>query len=213
MNTEDLIKNVLDDVASFSIKDIPDIDLYMDQVTTYLNNKFSGSKRHEDDKLLTKTMINNYAKSRLLPPPEKKKYSKDHIIVLAMIYFFKNVISINDVTTILKPLLDNHFHNDENSLEDIVNSFLDRARNSDIPKLIIDEFQRSVKNTIDTIIDDKEYSQTLELISIFSYDMFVRKMIVEKLIDSLPETRSEKNTAKDDPDKENAEGKTKKETD
>ena len=72
--------------------EIPNIDLYMDQVTTYLNNKFIATKRHENDKLLTKTMINNYAKSRLLPSPEKKKYTKDHMMVLIMIYFFKNII-------------------------------------------------------------------------------------------------------------------------
>ena len=76
MNTEELIQNVLNDVHSFHLEDIPNIDLYMDQVTTYLNNKFDSSKRYEDDKLLTKTMINNYAKSRLLPAPEKKSTQK-----------------------------------------------------------------------------------------------------------------------------------------
>ena len=96
---------VLEEIESFNIDDIPNIDLYMDQVTTYLNGKFNTSKRHDDDKLLTKTMINNYAKSRLLPPPEKKKYSKDHMIILILIFFFKNVISINDIQTIVTPLL------------------------------------------------------------------------------------------------------------
>ena len=100
MQSEDLINQVLEEIESFNIDDIPNIDLYMDQVTTYLNGKFNTSKRHDDDKLLTKTMINNYAKSRLLPPPEKKKYSKDHMIILILIFFFKNVISINDIQTI-----------------------------------------------------------------------------------------------------------------
>lgn len=186
MNSEKLVQNVLKDVDGFNIDDLPNIDLYMDQVTTYLNNKFSSVKRYEDDKLLTKTMINNYAKSRLLPPPEKKKYSKDHIIVLAMIFFFKNLISINDVTTILTPLLENHFHNDDQPLEEIINKFLNYARSSDMSKPIADELQDSLKIFDDFDVEDKEYLQTLGLISILSYDMFVRKMIIERLIDSLP---------------------------
>ena len=97
MNSDEIIKQVLDEVRNFNIDDLPNIDLYMDQVTTYLNNKFIATKRHENDKLLTKTMINNYAKSRLLPSPEKKKYSKDHIIILTMIYFFKIDSSINSM--------------------------------------------------------------------------------------------------------------------
>lgn len=117
MNSDEIIKQVLDEVRNFNIDDLPNIDLYMDQVTTYLNNKFIATKRHENDKLLTKTMINNYAKSRLLPSPEKKKYSKDHIIILTMIYFFKNIISINDVTKILSPLIEKYFHNEDMPME------------------------------------------------------------------------------------------------
>lgn len=197
MNSEELVKNVLKDVESFNIDDIPNIDLYMDQVTTYLNSKFSASKRYEDDKLLTKTMINNYAKSRLLPSPEKKKYSKDHLIVLTMIYFFKNVISINDVTTTLKPLLDNHFHNEEMPLEKIVNEFLKYVHKNDMSNPIIDELTQSLKIFENFDIEDKEYLQTLGLISMLSYDMFVRKMIIEKLIDSLPSKDNEKDKDKD----------------
>ena len=42
-----------------------------------MESHLSASKRHADDKILTKTMINNYAKNDLLPPPVKKKYTKD----------------------------------------------------------------------------------------------------------------------------------------
>lgn len=56
--------------------DVPGINLYMDQVTTFMDEHLSDSKRHEDDKILTKTMINNYTKNNLLPPPVKKKVFK-----------------------------------------------------------------------------------------------------------------------------------------
>lgn len=202
MNSEELVQSVLEQVENFNINDLPNIDLYMDQVTTYLNNKFSGVKRYEDDKLLTKTMINNYAKSHLLPSPEKKKYSKDHIITLTMIFFFKNLISINDVTTILTPLLENHFHNDNLSMEEIVNTFLDYAQKNDLSKPIIDELKGSAKIFDDLDVEDKDYLQTLGLISILSYDMFVRKMIIEKLIDSLPKKEKDSSSGEDKSKKE-----------
>lgn len=202
MNSEELVQSVLEQVENFNINDLPNIDLYMDQVTTYLNNKFSGVKRYEDDKLLTKTMINNYAKSHLLPSPEKKKYSKDHIITLTMIFFFKNLISINDVTTILTPLLENHFHNDNLSMEEIVNTFLDYAQKNDLSKPIIDELKGSAKIFDDLDVEDKDYLQTLGLISILSYDMFVRKMIIEKLIDSLSKKEKDSSSGEDKSKKE-----------
>ena len=80
---------------------IPNIELYMDQVTSFIEDQLSDSKRRSDDKLLTKTMINNYAKNELIPSPEKKKYSKDHVLLLIFIYYFKNILSINDIRTIL----------------------------------------------------------------------------------------------------------------
>ena len=52
---------------------IPDIDLYMDQVLTFMNGNLDNVKRYDTDKVMTKTMINNYAKNHLLPAPEKKK--------------------------------------------------------------------------------------------------------------------------------------------
>ena len=89
--------------------DIPSIELYMDQVTTFMDKELSGTKRHADDKILTKTMINNYSKNNLLPPSDKKKYSKDHIILLIYIYYMKNFLSINDIQTLLQPMTDEHF--------------------------------------------------------------------------------------------------------
>ena len=61
MQSEDLINQVLEEIESFNIDDIPNIDLYMDQVTTFMETKLSGYKRNDQDKILTKTMINNYA--------------------------------------------------------------------------------------------------------------------------------------------------------
>ena len=72
--------------------EIPNIDLYMDQVTTFMEEHLKSSCRHSDDKILTKTMINNYAKNNLMPPPEKKKYTREHIMLLIFIYYYKGFL-------------------------------------------------------------------------------------------------------------------------
>lgn len=190
MHSEDFIKKILDDIDTFNIDDIPNIDLYMDQVTTYLNDKFANTKRHEDDKLMTKTMINNYVKSRLLPSPEKKKYTKDHMMVLIMIYFFKNIISINDVNKLITPLLDSYFHNEEIPLENIINTFLTFAKQCNLTDTILTEYNECREIFKDANVKDKEYLETIGLITMLSYDTFVRKIVIEKLIDSLPDTEN-----------------------
>ena len=190
MHSEDFIKKILDDIDTFNIDDIPNIDLYMDQVTTYLNDKFANTKRHEDDKLMTKTMINNYVKSRLLPSPEKKKYTKDHMMVLIMIYFFKNIISINDVNKLITPLLDSYFHNEEIPLENIINTFLTFAKQCNLTDTILTEYNECREIFKDANVKDKEYLETMGLITMLSYDTFVRKIVIEKLIDSLSDTEN-----------------------
>ena len=75
VNTESIIHHIMERISEIGYvkpEDIPNIDLYMDQVTTFMEAQLAHSKRYKDDKILTKTMINNYAKNKLLPPPEKK---------------------------------------------------------------------------------------------------------------------------------------------
>ena len=79
------------------IDDIPNIDLYMDQVTTFMDKGLSQYKRNEQDKVLTKTMINNYTKAKIFPPPIRKKYTRTHLMLLIMIYHLKSILSIKDI--------------------------------------------------------------------------------------------------------------------
>ena len=109
--------------------EVPNIDLYMDQVTTFMDEHLSDCKRREDDKILTKTMINNYTKNNLLPPPVKKKYSKEHLYVLTFIYYFKNLLSISDIQTLLNPLTEQFFEgNETGSLDASTSRFIICAR-------------------------------------------------------------------------------------
>lgn len=88
------------------LEDIPSIDLYMDQVTQLFENTYRPSKRKDEEKVLTKTMINNYAKGKLLFPIQNKKYSREHIMLIQLIYQLKGGLSINDVRIVLANLND-----------------------------------------------------------------------------------------------------------
>ena len=104
MNNDEILKilkNFLD-IEDINIDKIPNIDLYMDQVTRFIEDSLKNYKRNEEQKIITKTMINNYTKDKILSPPTKKKYNKKHIISLILIYYLKSIISINDIGLILK---------------------------------------------------------------------------------------------------------------
>lgn len=87
------------------IEDIPNIDLYMDQVTTFMDKGLAQYKRNEQDKILTKTMINNYTKAKIFPAPVKKKYSRTHLMLLIMIYHLKSILSIKDIGILFQSAL------------------------------------------------------------------------------------------------------------
>ncbi len=102
------IRKLLDGLTSYKgiqSDDIPDIALYMDQVTTFMDKKLDSFKRQESDKILTKTMINNYTKANLTFPPNNKKYEKDHIMMLTLIYHMKQILSVNDMSKLAKPII------------------------------------------------------------------------------------------------------------
>jgi hypothetical protein len=86
--------------------DIPKIDLYVDQVIQLFETSFQDTKRFSDDKILTKTMINNYAKGKLFYPVQQKKYTPEHIMLISLIYQMKSTLSINDVKKVLAQVND-----------------------------------------------------------------------------------------------------------
>ncbi len=107
---ENEIRKILNDFFehdSIQPSDIPNIYLYMDQVTTFFDEKLAHFKRNESDKIFTKTMINNYTNANILFPSEKKKYNKYHITILVWIYYLKQIMSISDIHKLLSPITDN----------------------------------------------------------------------------------------------------------
>jgi hypothetical protein len=101
------IRTILENIKEISYikpNEIPNIDLYMDQVTTFMDQHLEKTKRYSEDKLLTKTMINNYSKDGLLSPIKGKKYTKEQILQMLLVYEMKNTLSIGEIKRVLQNL-------------------------------------------------------------------------------------------------------------
>ncbi len=191
---EKIIKETAEEVGRIKYIDssqIPNIDLYMDQVTTFMDEHLASTKRYEDDKILTKTMINNYAKNELIPAPQKKKYCKEHIMLLTLIYYYKNLLSINDIQKLLEPLVEKFYQNENTdfsitNLYDGIFEMCDGKRD-----YFMESINRNLKIAQDTFSempeDDRDYLQLFAFISILSQDVYAKMLVIEKLLDTLPE--------------------------
>ena len=174
-------------------EDIPNIGLYMDQVTTFMDEHLAACRRTDDDKILTKTMINNYTKNDFLPPPVKKKYSKEHMYLLIFLYYFKNVLSINDIQKIFKPLTEMFYSNKSEhvSMEEIYRAIfrMERIQTDNLTKDILRRYKAS-QNLFPEVTDEAEadFLSRFAVICLLSFDAYMKKQIVERLID---ETLSE----------------------
>ena len=199
IDTKDILNSILASISRIDyIKpdEIPGIDLYMDQVTTFMENHLSSSKRHPEDKVLTKTMINNYAKNHLLPPPVKKKYTREHILMLTFIYYFKNIMSINDIQVLLGPIAEEFFPgNGSLKLQEVYQEIMDLELEQ-IEPLIKDvsrKFNKARSSFSDADEKEQDFLQKFAFICMLSFDVYVKKQVIENLIDQMATQDSSKN--------------------
>ena len=191
IDTNDVLNSVLESLSRIDYihsGDVPNIDLYMDQVTTFMDAQLASTKRYQEDKILTKTMINNYTKNNLLPPPTKKKYSKEHVLLLILIYYFKNILSIKDIESLLKPLNEKYFHSEEDlNLTSIYEEIcsMEKAQIEPLKKEMEETFARAESSFTEAPEEDQAYLQLFSLICSLSFDVYIKKVLVEKLIDEL----------------------------
>lgn len=192
INTEDLlgsILNSLDRIEHIRAEDIPDIDLYMDQVTTFMESHLKNSARNPaEDKILTKTMINNYAKNDLIPPPVRKKYSKEHVLLLIFIYYYKGILSISDIQALLAPITKRFFHTDgafnlEKVYEEVFG--LEREQADALKADVMDKFKVAEQTFLEAPEESREFLQMFSFICMLSFDVYVKKLLIEKMIDGM----------------------------
>ena len=178
-------------------EEVPQVELYAEQVTTFMDRYLSGYKRSEDDKTLTKTMINNYTKNDLLPPPSKKRYNADHIILLIIIYYMKNVISIGDIKSLFEPLLDEFYSKGEESDPFESTPLMDMYETLyNLEKKQYFETEKSILKTLelsetDYPEKDDAYLKNFIFLSLLGYDIFIKRKVMEHLIDEMKKERSE----------------------
>ena len=185
-------------ITSIPSEDIPNIELYIDQVTTFIDSRLDKSRRYPDDKIMTRTMVNNYTKNKLLPPSVKKKYSREHFFLLIMIYYLKNVLSIADIQTVLEPLSEKWFPKDKKSglsLQAIYDKITETSgeRLPDIEEEIFRIWEESQDSFADFDLkkEDQSYLDTFAFIYQLCFDIYVRKQMNERVIDRYRDSHPE----------------------
>ena len=183
----------LDNLDHIHVDEIPQIDLYMDQVTTFMEKHLGELKRYPEDKVLTKTMINNYAKNNLLPSPVKKKYTQEHILLLVFIYYFKNLLSFTDIETVLSYVIEHHFDtDDESSLAEIYTKVfsMEHGQMDRLKEDVKEKFEKA-KETFPSGAEGSAEPENAESLQLFgficelAFDVFLKKQMIERLADEL----------------------------
>jgi len=197
MDLEKFITETLNNTSLIPSDEIPNIDLYMDQVTTFLTSHLMENGGKDDEPVFTKTMINNYAKSQLLPSPEKKKYTKDHMLMLINIYYLKNVMSISDIHKLLATISDKYFHSQEElnltAIYDSIFQSIETLKGA-LGDEMLDMLKLSNENFKDAPSTDKEYLQLFSYISLLSFDVYMKKQLIDSLIDTINDPEKKKRT-------------------
>lgn len=201
---KDMIHKILDSLSEIDYikpEDIPSIPLYVDQITSFMESQLQSARRHADDKIMTKTMINNYTKNNLIPPPEKKKYSKEHVLLLIFIYYLKNILSIGDIQTLLTPIIEKYFENQESlSLTDVYDEVfsLEQDQMDRLVKEVVRSYQIADTTFSDVPEDDRAFLNQFAFIGMLAFDVYIKKQIIEKMIDQIREdTKKEEPSKKD----------------
>lgn len=185
---EDLLSH-LNSLGRIHVEDIPKIDLYMDQVTTFMESHLESMKRYPDDKVLTKTMINNYAKNNLLPSPVRKKYTQEHILLLIFIYYFKNLLNFNDIETILSYITEHHFGEKQVPLSRVYTEIfsMEHGQMDKLQEDVREKFKTAQEIFTDTEEPERDALQLFAFICELAFDVYLKKQMIERLADQIRE--------------------------
>jgi len=200
-DVEYIVNKILSGFTVTDVEEIPKIDLYMDQVLTFLTERLRRTARKSDaDKLLTKTMVNNYVKNKVMIPPVKKKYGRDHILLLMVIYYMKSFLSIDDIRRIVGPVSEKYARPTTKSAEQHSGK-KHRYSMSDVYTEIfryvsggVERFPEEVEKILkesdqaftESPEEDREMLRRFNVICQLSADIYLRKLLIEKLLDETP---------------------------
>ncbi|WP_422122067.1 DUF1836 domain-containing protein [Planococcus sp. X10-3] len=168
-----------------SVEEIPKIDLYIDQVIQLFDTGFSEMKRNPEDKILTKTMINNYAKGKLFYPVTNKKYSRNHVMLISLIYQMKSALSINDVKKVLAGINDKAAQK-ELDLSNFYESYLEIQRfNNELFKENLEQQVNKAQTDSTAFGDDREEIDKVLLVASLVHMSNLYRRAAEMLVDEM----------------------------
>ena len=155
-------------------EEIPDLEIYMDQLTTYLDKRLSFYSREAEAPFITRSMVNNYSKARLLPPPVSKRYSRIHMMVLSLICQLKRLFTIQDLGRLLAPV------SQEKQAEGLYRLFLEAQR---------EVFAHTLEMTRELLAPRDEEGDGLEEKSALVVQLAVRAqrdlLLAERILDTM----------------------------
>ena len=154
--------------------ELPDIDLYMDQVLNIIENSLIIFSSENDENIITKSMINNYVKQNVIEKPFKKRYKKFHVAYLIIISILKKVLSISEISKII--------NNQDYEVEEFYNMFCNELEYS-----LKSTFLNESKDEQTKLIDDNIHNKIL----VASIRAFSNKVYVQKLIEFNEEEQKE----------------------
>lgn len=169
--------NLIDNIE---LSDIPEIDLYMDQVIQLFESKLDNYKRDENEKIMTKTMINNYVKGKLLMTVKKKKYTKEHIILISIIYQLKGGLSIADIKRVIESGNIDIEKEEISTVEDLYRDYLE------MNSMNAQSFKTEVE-CIENCINNESHNKELLMVSTLVNKANMYRRLAEKIIDNTKE--------------------------
>ncbi len=160
-----------------SPSDIPNIDVYMDQLLTFFETSYGFLRRDRSESILTKAMINNYVKAGVMDKPIKKKYNKHQVKKLIMIYHLKLVLAIHDIEKLLR-----HVGHTELSTDDFYERFLMTEAAA---------YEELASRYLETFTQETDQEELINTILTLATEACAKKRLAEKLLDKLTEPPSQ----------------------
>ena len=177
--------------SDLRLSEIPDLDLYIDQILTLVAAKNSSASVRYQDNILTKTMINNYSKEGLLMPVKGKKYTKEHIVQMLLIYSLKNSLSIGDIHRVLEGARSEGVKGEE--LMQSYEKYLEGKER--VRKLSAKSVRAIYESGSAESADGSEF--LVALLELLSYSSYLRNIALELLESRYPFVSDEKEKEKD----------------
>lgn len=189
MRYEEFLKKQIEELLEkgrISSEAFPDMDLYMDQAAGFMNKELSLYKTNEKDQVITKTMIGNYVKHNMLPRPSGKKYTKDHMILLTIIYYLKGCFQMDEIERLMKPLMDN-YNSEFDEKIDLKNIYdgimnLQEAEEKAITEKISKDITGIKRHLKETEFSDDDMVELFMMIVSLSMKADMQKHLAQKLL-------------------------------